>query len=120
MKPDVKDSIQLIMTLTLSLGLIACAGIPKVTVLESEYEGLKTENRRLARELSEAKEDYEKERQESLKQREYLRKVEHPMSLLEEKKRAEEENCGVEYYGSTYSEEQGRHFDLWTKRPGAR
>lgn len=100
----------------LCLSSAACSSVPMITVPEAEYLGLQRQVRVLTREVADTKEDFEKERGEQLRSREYLRKVEHPLTLKEEQERSCKENAPkFEYYGSTFSEEQQRHFDLYTK-----
>jgi hypothetical protein len=95
--------------------LVSCSTAPMVSITEEEHLGLQRQVRVLSRELEESRKDYEQERGENLKVREQIRKMEHPMTLREEACSAPSE---YEYYGSTFSEELQRHFNLYTRGAG--
>lgn len=137
-------TITILTLVLLASWLTACSSVPQVTIPEEEYLGLQRKVRVLEREVADTKADYEAERGEQLRSREYLRKVEHPLTLKEEQERSGQ-SCSQklsekdaqleevtlrnlalefvqknpqewEYYGSTYSPQEDKHFNLYIKK----
>lgn len=98
----------------------ACSSVPKVTITEEEHLTLQRRVRVLERELAETTADYEAAKGEALLTRERIRTIEYPMTALEQKQLENAGSCKdrpeYDYYGSTYSEEKQRSYDLFTKR----